>query len=709
MRRAVLVNGALLALALGTLAVVWSTRDSDTSSDLEARQGKLLASWHEHDIAVIRLQRGQQKLELARTKDGEFRIRRPWQERADVATVKALLGSLELASPLRPADGVSREAAGLVTPALQLSLEMHGKTRLLRLGGPAPAPPGARYLEVVEADAQSRIYTVSQGLVAELDLPWDKFRETRLLELGRDDLSKLTVETSAGRSELVRQRGTFMLAHGDGSSELADGEALDKLLTGLTRIVSEQFVEPDAARKALGTDSVRLRLEPTAKERPAVTLAVGSRCPSDSEQALVVREIAGGAARAGCIPHEVAEALRVTPAMLELSRPFSARVDEVEELELKQGARKLELTRKNGGFLLKLPTRGDVPLDAGNQRLRQLVASKGERVAKPDLAALGLAPAAGEAVIHLAGADAQQGRQERVQLGKPRPDGSRCLVREADRVVLCVPADVAKAFEPDATLLKSLELLSFGASQLSAFSVETPELRERIVRAQDGSFALEQPPGYQHDGGLVSDAVQTLGALRAERWVAAQPEPAHGLGAPRLRVGIELDGAARRELLVGAASEAGYFASLSPDPGVFVLPRSLVRELERPLLNRSLCPLPRTELQRIELHRGERQLALTRRGDTWEAAGSARASELGEALSALRADFTVRLGPARPSEGLAKPSLRIRFVDAKGATRQVLVGGRATLDDSNIAYARIDGVDATFALSATTLDALQDF
>lgn len=712
MRRAGLVNGALLVLALGTLGVVWATRDVTTTAGLEARKSKLFKTWNDDAITRIRLQRGEQALELVREpQSGEFRLEKPWRERADVATVRSLLGSLELASPLRAADGVPKTSAGLNSPSLEIGVESAGKALLLRLGGPAPAPRGARYAEVQEATQSPRLYTVSQGLVSELDLPWDKFRETRLVELGRSDLAKVTIDSQAGQSELVQRNGTFMLVRPD-VEELADGEALEGILTALSRIVSELFVDLEVARRALNGEAVRVQLQPLDAKRPALTLTLGRACPGAAEQALVLREGGGQPARAGCIPYEVGEALRVTPEQLELKRPFSARVDEVEELELRRGDQKLELSRKDGGFLLKLPSRSEVPLDAGTQRLRQIVAVKAERVGRPALAALGLSVPEGEAVIHLTGADGRRGRRELVKLGRPRADGSLCVQRQADAVVLCVPAADAGAFLPDATLLKSLELTSFAPSQLAAFTLETPELRQQVRRNADGTFTLEEPQGYGHDGALLSDTVQLLGSLRAERWVAGQAAAEHGLASPRLRAGITLlaEPKAMRELRVGAiAPNDGFFASLSPDPGVFVLARSSVLTLESPLLDRALCPLSRDELARIELARGAKHLVLIRRGEGWQAEGSARAGDLAETLSSLRAERTVHLGPPRSGEGLAVPNLVVRFIDTKGAARRLLVGARDTLQGASIAYARLEGVDATYALSATTLTALQDF
>ena len=74
----------------------------------------------------------------------------------------------------------------------------------------------------------------------------------------------------------------------------------------------------------------------------------------------------------------------------------------------------------------------------------------------------------------------------------------------------------------------------------------------------------------------------------------------------------------------------------------------------------------------------------------------------------LKAERTVHLGAAKAHEGFAKPSLTLRFTAKNGQQYRLLVGARDTLDDSPIAYARRDGVDATFALSERTATMLRD-
>ncbi|HXK19258.1 MAG TPA: DUF4340 domain-containing protein, partial [Polyangiaceae bacterium] len=646
MRRQLLVNGAIVAFALGTLGVVWLTRQTPTTTELDARKDKLFPSYRKDDVTRVSISDGQQLLELARAADGDqagdFRIVKPWAERADLATVNELLGSLELASALRPADGVSPDQAGLGQHALRIALETAGEKLRVTLGGPAPAPAGARYAKVENAGV-SKLFVVSQGVAKELALPFDKFRETRLLEYGRSELGRLELTRGDDKLEIEqRGRGAFFV-QGKGASELCDRATMERILTALSRLSSEVFVEPEAARAALGKDAVRLQLQLLDKAVAPVSLSFGSSCPKAPEQALLLREQAGKSPRAACIPSEVAAALRVSEGELRLAGPFSTRTDEVEELRVTLGAQKLELARKDNGFVLRAPSSGEVPLDAGNQRISAILDARGERPASPLVSSLNLDPPAGDVTIQIAGADEAAHRQERVLVGRARHDGSVCIQRDADRVVLCVDAQTARAFTPDATLLRGLGVLSFAPSELRSLRIQGPDLEELVLRHEDGSYELQEPKGFRHDGALVADAVQTLGALQALRWVSAtSDDPAFGLASARLHVSVALaSGGTPRELLVGAPTDAGYFARVTPEPGVFVLARSTFRDLAAPLIERALCPLTAAELLKISLKTADHALSLERRDETWSGDGVSptRAAELGETLSALRADF----------------------------------------------------------------------
>lgn len=730
MRRALIVNGVIVALALGTLGVVWATRDAPSTGELLARKHKLLGVWDKARVSRIRLSRGGQQLELVRDAsagvEGDFRIVKPWQERADIATVNALLGSLDLATSLRSAEGVDRERAGLNRPLLEISLEMSGTSHVLKLGAPAPSPAGARYLEATSGGGPPQVVVVSAGLVAELDVPFDKLREPRLLSLEQRDLASLTITHAAGKVEVVHSKpaadasGTTLLVQRGERRELADRDALLRILTALSRLVTPQFVEPEQARSLIAKDatSIRVKLERVAKAGPAITLGLGGACPSATEQKLVLVETPPSAPRAGCMPADIVEALRAVERDVVLETPFAARVDEVKSIHISsepqaKDARprptRLDLARKDVGFVMSSPAQGEVSLEAGNERIQAIVRARTTRPSSPVAADEHWQD--GWIRVDVLAQDGSVDSEE-VRLGKLRPDGSRCLKRQLDDVVLCIDAETAQAFLPDATLLRGSTVTSFAAADVKQVSIEAPELRQSIVRNDDGSFTLQEPKGFAHDGALVTDVVQALGSLRAERWVAPSQSAEHGLDSPRLRARVTLTGPGIvHELLIGAATRGGYFARLYEDPGVFVLARSTVEALGAPLIDRALCPVAPEKLSQIELKRGARTVKLTKNGDTFGSPDlpATRAAALAETLRSLRADFTVHVGPERPSERLRPASTTITFRASTGEHYDLRIGARDTIEGASIAFARIDSVNATFALAASTAAALQDY
>jgi hypothetical protein len=730
MRRALIVNGVIVALALGTLGVVWATRDAPTTGELLARKHKLLGVWDKAGVSRIRLSRGGRQLELVRDAsagvEGDFRIVKPWQERADIATVNALLGSLDLATSLRSAEGVDRKLAGLTQPLLEISLEMSGTTHVLRLGALAPSHAGARYLETTSGGEPPRIVLVSAGLVAELDVPFEKLREPRLLSVEQRELASLTITHATGKVEVVQARpaadpsGTTFFVQRSGGRELANRDALFRILTALSRLVTPQFVEPEQARALIAKDvtSIRVKLELIAKAGLPITLSLGGACPSAVEQRLVLKETPQEAPRAGCMPADIVEALRAVERDVVLETPFAARVDEVKSIhisserhvkEARHRLTRLDLARKDVGFTMSSPADAEVSLEAGNERIEAVVRA---RTTRPST------PVAGEELwqdgwirVDVLSHDGSVDSEE-VRLGKLRPDGSRCLKRQLDDVVLCIDAETAKAFLPDPTLLRGSTVTSFAAADVKQLSIEAPNLRQSVLRTDDGSFTLQEPEGFAHDGALVTDVVQALGSLRAERWAAPSQRAEHGLERPRLRVRVTLVAPGIvHELLVGAATSGGYFARLYEDPGVFVLARSTVDALEAPLIDRSLSPVTPEKLAQIELKRGARVVKLVKTGDTFESPDlpAARAAALAETLRSLRADFTVHLGPERASEQLRPASATITFTASTGERHTLRIGARDTIEGARIAFARIDSVNATFALAASTVAALQDF
>lgn len=703
MRRQVVVNAALVALALGTLGVVWATREAPTTAELASRKGKLLPTFDKDHVTRLRIAKGADEvvLEADAKAPGEFRIVKPWSERADIATVNRLLGALDLASSLRDAEGVSNEISGLSPEALSIRVESGPKAQLVRLGGPAPSPSGAKYAEVAVEGVAHR-YVVTEGVASELSVRLDEFREPLMLEYGRSELRRISIERGTDRVALEqRERGEFFASF-PGGPELASREVVDRVITALSRLSADRFIAPEVARQSLFGGGLKVEIEPSGPEPAKVTLSFGNSCPDAPERVLLLREQAGRPPRAGCVPNDVLLPLQIQTEALRLSSPFAARSDEVEELRVRRGDKQYVLLRKEAGFRLRSPTESDVPLDTGNERISAILQAVGERQPAPDRAGLGLAPAQGELFVQVTSSDATR-REERALLGARRPDGSVCLERALDRVVLCFPPEIAGRFEPDATLLRPLGLLSFAPSELATFTTVTKDLRQTVARQGDGTYRMLEPSGYAHDGSLVADAVQTLGTLAAARWVSLEDEPRFGLDKPQLSVRFTLTSdAPTRELTVGAETEGGYFARLSPDPAIFLLSKSAFGDLSFPLIDRALCPFEGDDLK------GAWMVSSTGRDGGFSRASASsnfrtvfpsHASEASGALRSLKAYRVLHLGKALPNEGFTKPRLRITYSSLTRPSVEVLIGSCDQRDELQFCYARRSDVDATFALS----------
>jgi len=692
MRRSLLVNGALVALALGTLGVVWATRDVATSGELAARKNQLFREFTPAEVSALTLTKGGHTLELRR--DGsDFRIVKPWLERADIATVNKWLGAADMATAERSADGVSDQRAGFDSGAFRATVTLGGKKLVLTLGGPAPTPTGARYAKV-ESEAGAARSVVRGSVATELDVPFDSFRETRLLEYGKRELARIEIDDKDGKVELEqRAHGAFFVRVG-ANWELAS-TAVDSITGQLAQLSTELFVDPAQARAALAGGALRMKLILKDASVAPVSLSVGGVCPTDPERVVLLREQAGKSARAGCIAASALASLTPSQDALRLQGPFSANVSEIEELRIVRGGQKLELARKDKAFVLRSPGSGEVPLNVGNQRIAAILGARGE-LAATDLVGAG----EGEISIQVTGGDEEAHREERVLLGKRRPDNSVCFKRVTDAVTRCVTEAAARDLEPDARLLKSLTLLSFAPSELSSLRVEAPDFEERLVRNADGGYELQEPKGYAYDAARVTDAVQGLGTLEATRWVAAEDHPEFGLAKPALQVFVQLTAEpAARELRFGTKVAGGRYARLSPAPDVFVLDPKLYLLLHQPLIDRALCPFDETELSRIEVRSGS---------------GKPRTLDgrLREALGALRASYVTHLGAPRADEGFERPGLEISFVSKAEKRTRVRIGSASSRfssareGDLPLCYARRDDVDATFTIEGAMAQSL---
>jgi hypothetical protein len=729
-----LVNIVLAAVAAGLIIALIVTKSGVTTTEQEARPNNVLAAWRDDDLRRIELERAKDGWVLeSRPTVGDDAGDRTWfiaapvKEEADAYAIDKLSGSLEFATAVRriKPEEVDRAAFGLDAPRWVMKVEMGAIHYRLALGKEAASPPGSAYLEVSgEGVVRAGVVIVSRDLIKELEIDADTLRGRQIMPYLSDAVDKIELEGAGGSRKLRRAEwGGFRFDGMQGDLRVSR-EALDRVLLQFARTKAEHFIPVAAADAALGgAERVKITMLPTNKQQPRAVVEVGGRCPATENDVVAIRREPD--ALAACVPKSVMPGLSTSAEELVDHTLFALRTDEVEGLSIVQGARKLELERKGVSFVMRAPIAGDVELDAGNQRIESVIASRGEIVSGADPKKLGLDPPPGNVTLRSSATTETKVRTEVVAVSAPSADGSVHVRRQQDGAVLKLEREAARAITPDATLVKSKKLLDFSTNAFRSVEIRSASQTQRLIRNQSGSFTLEEPKGFEVDGGLASDLVEALRTLTAERWVADKAEPAFGLESPAIkaRVRSSTADAAEREVVlsIGAPASGGSYAQLEADPGVFVLSKNVVEYLDTLLVDRSVMLLVEDEVTRASVESGTKRAEFLRRGSNLASSGGnveltpAQARTIIDALASMRAEAATHLGAARAEEGFAKPELVVRLErgGGQGARSKPIVyriGSGDSWRGISVHHARVEGIDATFVVARSkvrrVLDAL---
>jgi hypothetical protein len=729
-----IVDLSLVLVALLGVVLVIASRGRVTTAETSARSGNVLSVWRPDDVTRLQIERPGEHIVLERQGgvDGDagqsgaagdrattgWTLTSPIHEAADSYAVDKLLAALDHATWVRriEANSVESKTLGLDTPRVVVKIQMGSIGVTLSLGKPAPSPQGAVYLEVSESDSTGRILLVPGDFVRELTLKLSDLRTRDLLPFDREELARIAVGIGSSRVEVRRtDRGDWVTATG----LRAERTAIERMLVGLERATADRPLDVGEASQNLGQPTgERVTVEVGSRgasdaTRGAVKLELGGRCPGDGTLIVALRQ--APLPMAGCVPPSVPAALKSASEEVRGGSLFWLHPDEVEALDIELDGKKLALERKGSGFVLRAPAKGDVELEAGNERLAAITGLEGTLLDLGSASPPGLEATVGRVSLRSSAATERQVKSESVELGRARADGTFVARRTRDGAVLELPASALRLLTPDSTLLRSAKILAFAASDVVEIAMVSERASQRIVRTQSGVFDLVEPAGQAYDSAVIDDIVRTLGTLTAERWVADRDDGSFGLSRPRLEARVRLTGDAgprERTLRVGDRAGADSYASVSGSEGVFAISGSTIDALDALALDRSVFMLSPEATRRIELSAGDRTLELVKRGDRFVASrgtlGPSQIQTLVDALSGLRAEAALHLGPPRPEEGLNDPLLRVRYVLEAGAIREWTLGSGDSWRSMSIHYARATGTNATYVVTRAPVRVVLD-
>ncbi|HEY0466808.1 MAG TPA: DUF4340 domain-containing protein [Polyangiaceae bacterium] len=723
-----LVSVGLIVLACASTILVFVTRDVASTSESAGREQNLFASFRSEDVTRLELQKNGQKLRIERSVaangSAEFKLVEPVREIADPAIVDKFLSTLGSAHALRPVEqGPTATSLGLEKPTLRIFAQAPQRSYQLELGGPAPTPEGARYVRISVDHEPARVLVVEKAVADDLVVELDSFRLRSLIAVNEADVTRISITSPKLSIRLQRSSGTnFSIDAEHQSKVLANRETLKTFFFQLSRLTASVFLSASEAEAALGAQPAHFEIE--LKGAPSkLSFDVGGSCPGDASQLIVVRR-APDIQRA-CAPRELEATLGLEASDFVDRRAFSLHADEVEELDIAGGKGKFSLLRKGSGFVLHTASETPVELEAGNQRISELLEAEGELAGQAagehalepgKLNAFGLDPAPITVTLRSSAARDADVVQQVVRAGNRDQHGNLLVYREQDGIVLRIPRELSRGFAIDSTLLYARKLTEFGLSSFIFAEIEHKGAKEVLRRVSNG-LTLDEPKGFAPDGVLGSDLVQALGALTAERFVADRDDGSFGLQRSSLRVhfafkngeGVEVE----HQLRFGDETALGVFASLEDDGPVFILARSVRDTCQLSLLNRTVFPTSSDAFSSISLEAHGRSLSLVRQGERLlvTPAGSFpqdRVPELLEALANLRPEAALHSGRALPGEGFSAPSLTLRLTPRQGPTQTVSFGAGDSWRSTSVFYVRVSDVDATFVMAQSKVRALRD-
>ena len=244
-----------------------------------------------------------------------------------------------------------------------------------------------------------------------------------------------------------------------------------------------------------------------------------------------------------CVPQGVRKAL--SPSLVEIAdrHLFSLRTDEMEQIALTSGDKKLELVRAGTGWHMRLPTEGNVDNDVGQDLARSLQDLTGELVPLVEAPHAAEPPRATATITKVEGGDEPTGVE--TVLMASAAAGFDYVKRDLDGAWLKVPHEAAGALIPSSVSLRSRKIVDVPVAQKWSASPSTaPTVHQVLRRSPSGGWTLEEPRGFAVDPGLAADIAEAFGQLRAERWVPEGDDGSFGLSSPRAWYQLDREGGA---------------------------------------------------------------------------------------------------------------------------------------------------------------------
>jgi hypothetical protein len=224
-----------------------------------------------------------------------WRIVEPLQARADGSQVDRLLEALSALERTRTIEDADPAAVGLDAPRGEVTLRLAatdgetGAERMLRVGAPVPTSDGV-LVSVGSGDGPATTYVTSGSFLSQLQRDPGDWRDRDVFTATRNAIERLTLSTgmtgSAGSTS--GEAGPVVLARRDRQfrieqplSDVADPDRVDDLLSGLTTLRVDRFLDApaDSDLAQMGLDPPRQTLRANLEGGETFRIDLGGPAP----------------------------------------------------------------------------------------------------------------------------------------------------------------------------------------------------------------------------------------------------------------------------------------------------------------------------------------------------------------------------------------------------------------------------------------------
>jgi hypothetical protein len=353
----------VIVLVVGAY-ILFYERHQPTSDERNERADKLFPTLERDDVESIEIRNSHGEFQLVRSGD-DWRLTTPIDFPADTPTVNSLLGSLlGLRQERRlAADEVDPAAYGLDEPQMHVTLGTADDERLsLEVGEETPLGSN----RAVRISSDDAVIICAGWFATDLDKELDSWRSRDVVDVTEQELASLQVVAGTDRIHAARSGEEWRLL--EPVSDLADGDHLQNLISNLSSLRVEEFLDDELNPEALGLDNPEYRIMLIRSEGgDPIELEFGATREQDSATQVACRR---DGREYFWVNDVAATRLAKAPVLWRATKLYDFNTWDAEVLTISSGGQQLRLDRSEG--MWQDESGGELDYSAVQDRLSKL-------------------------------------------------------------------------------------------------------------------------------------------------------------------------------------------------------------------------------------------------------------------------------------------------------------------------------------------------